>query len=73
MSQGLDFSVSERGNSMSGGGHLTMLMGVVGVLQSPLGVFMACQMIRLPLLFGHTMSMRGDIVQFGGALVVFVM
>ena len=58
---------------MSSGSRLSMLMGVMRVLQGLPGMLVSREVILLPVLLGDTMGVRGGIVQFGGPLVVLVM
>jgi hypothetical protein len=51
-----------------------LLMGIAGVLHALTGTLLPGQVILLPMLFtGGSMGVRGKVVQFGRALVIFVM
>ncbi len=73
MSEGCDFFVSEGGNAMSNRGRLSILMSVLGVFQGLPRMLVSGQVIRLPVLLGNTMGMRGTVSEFGSSLVVLVM
>ena len=57
---------------MSLGSLLSMPMSFLGVLKRLPRVLVSRQVILLSVLLGNTMSMRGEVMQFGSPLVVFV-
>ncbi len=67
MSQRGDIAMPEGSNAVR------MLMGILGMLEGLAGLLMPRQVILLTVLLGHAMSMRGVIVQVGGALVALVL
>jgi hypothetical protein len=62
MSQGGDVIVPESGDAMPNRSRLSVLMGVLGVLQRLPWVLVSRQMILFSLLPGNTMGMRGAVV-----------
>src|SRR5277367_2634002 len=73
MSERGDVIVPEWGDNVSGCGRLSVLVSLLGMLQSLLRMLMSGQVILLSLPLGDSMSVRRGVVQFGGPLVVFVM
>ena len=70
MGQRGDFIMSEGCDAMSNR-RLSQLMRLFRVLECLAGVLMSSEMFRLSLLFTGAMSVGGEIVQFGGSLVIF--
>jgi hypothetical protein len=68
-----DVVVTECADSMPSRGRLSVLVGLLAVLQGLPGMFRSGKVFRLSPLFGRSMSVRGDVVQLGGPLMVFVM
>jgi hypothetical protein len=54
--------MSERGDAMRGGSRLSMLMGVLGVLQGLARMLVWRQVILVIVLLGNAMGVRGVIV-----------
>jgi hypothetical protein len=79
MSESRDFIVPECGRAMAHGGmpghgRFRMPMGLAGLFQGLPRMLVPGQVLLLAvLLLRDAMGVRGDIVQFGGALVIFVM
>ena len=72
MRQRSDFIVSEGCDAVSSG-RLSHLVGLFRVLEGLTGVFVSGRMVLLSLLFTGAVGVGGEIVQLGGALVIFVM
>jgi hypothetical protein len=73
MRQSLDVGMSERCNPMRRRPRLCMSLSDFRVLGGLPRMLLSGQVILLPLLFSHTMGVRGAILQFGRPLVVLVM
>ena len=65
--------MSKGNDAMSDCGRVSILTGGLGVLLRLSGMLRACKVFLFPLLLGNTMSMRGAVFQFGGALMILVM
>jgi len=65
MREGRDFSVSECSDAMPG-------RGLGSVFKRLPRAFMSGQVFLFPVLFADAMSVGGAVLQFGGALMVFV-
>jgi len=65
--------MSECGDTMSDGSLRRLPMSFRGVLVSLTGLFMSRQVLLFPVLLGNAMGVPGDIVQFRGLRVIFVM
>lgn len=64
--------LTEGDDAMTGRGRLGVTMALLRVLECLPRMLMPGQMILFPVLFRDPMGMRGDVVQFGGPLMVFV-
>lgn len=62
ISESRDVLMSERGDAMRGGSRLSMLMGVLGVLQGLARMLVWRQVILVIVLLGNAMGVRGVIV-----------
>jgi hypothetical protein len=72
MSASRDLLMSEGGDAVSDA--RAMLVSIAGVLQALTGTLLPGQVILLPMLFIRgSMGVRGKVVEFGRALVIFVM
>jgi hypothetical protein len=65
--------MSECRDAMRGRSRLSMLIGLLGVLQGLPRKLVWRQVILVTVLFGNAMGVRGAVVQFRGALVILVM
>jgi len=68
-----DFIVPKCGDAMAGRSRLRMPMRLFRVLEGLPRLLVSRQVLLLPVLLGGPMGVGGDVVQFGGPLVVFVM
>jgi hypothetical protein len=73
MSESCDLVVPEGGDAMFGGRRLGVPMRVVRVLQGLPRQLVSRKVILLSVLFRNRMGVRRYIVQFGSALMIFVM
>jgi len=70
--QGRDVGMAKSGDAVASSG-LSVLVSALRMLQSFPGILVSSQMILFSLLRRDTMGMRGDVMQFGGSLVILVM
>jgi hypothetical protein len=73
MSESRDIVVPEGGDAVFSGRRLSVTMCVVGVLQGLPRELVSRKVILLSVLFRNRMGVRRYIVQFGSALMIFVM
>jgi hypothetical protein len=64
--------MSDGGDAVRARCHLRLLMGLCRMFEGLPRVLMSRQVNLLPVFLGHTMGMRGEIVQFGGSLMILV-
>jgi hypothetical protein len=67
-----DVFMSERDNSVRHRRSPRVVMGFLRMLKRLSGMLVSCQMILFSLQLPCAMSVRGDVVQFCGALVILV-